>query len=118
MMRWKYAFVLLLLISFFACETATEENSFATTEFDELVEMHCRARTLKDQRFSLAEEMRTHPVEGINYDSLKVSMAQSSRALSDSIREKLTLLTGSLTLEEKRVFNDSIEARIERMGCR
>lgn len=90
---------------------------YSSTEFSELAEMHCRARYLKEMRFSLAEEMRKNPISEKNYDSLKTDMADRSRALSDSIREHLTDLTTSLDLEGKRIFNDSLEARIRRMGC-
>jgi len=79
--------------------------------------MQCRARQLKKQRFSLADALRDNPDFVNNPDSLKDVMAQKSRLLADSIRSKLEILTSEMELNEKRIFNDSLEARIANMKC-
>ena len=105
----------LLGFVFFSCSPMENENE--RDDFDELVEMHCRARKLKNERFSLAEEMRQNPRQEVNYDSLRRVKSEVSRALSDSIRLKLEQLTSNLSLEEKRVFNEKVESRIQKMDC-
>lgn len=105
----------LIGLAVFSCNPG--EEAHGSNEFDELVEMHCRARKLKNERFSIAEEMRENPRDTVNYDSLRQVKSELSRALSDSIRLKLKYLTSNLSLEEKRAFNKRVEARITTMNC-
>ncbi|HKK39996.1 MAG TPA: hypothetical protein VJ949_11305 [Cryomorphaceae bacterium] len=100
------------------CSNPIETNVYSQDSFTEFVDMQCRARHLKKQRFSLADALREDPDFVTNPDSLKNVLAQKSRLLADSIRLKLELLTSDMELEEKRVFNDSLEARIAEMNCK
>ncbi len=104
---------------FCSCETASESaaDSLEEESFQELVEMHCRARILKNERFALAEEMRNRPDSMANYDSIRTAKSSMSRALSDSIREKLGELSAKLSVEEKRAFNEKVEAEIKKLDC-
>jgi len=116
-MSGKIVFVLIAAAIWGSCASPEVHDIYSDPDFESLTEMHCRARVLKAKRFSLAEEMRQNPIEGKDYDGLSQEMENSSRLLADSIRRKLSTLTAELSLEQKRTFNDSIQARIDRMGC-
>lgn len=107
--------LIVLGVSF--CSSPAETDLYSQDSFSNFVDMHCRARHLKKQRFSLADALRGDPAFVENPDSLKNVLAQKSRLLADSIREKLILLTSDMTLEEKRIFNDSLEVRIAELDC-
>ena len=99
------------------CSSPEGSDLYSQDSFSNFVDMHCRARQLKKQRFSLADALRGDPDFVENPDSLKNVLAQKSRLLADSIRSKLELLTSDMTLEEKRIFSDSLEVRITEMDC-
>ena len=99
------------------CSSPEGSDLYSQDSFSNFVDMHCRARQLKKQRFSLADALRGDPDFVENPDSLKNVLAQKSRLLADSIRSKLELLTSDMTLEEKRIFSDSLEVRISEMDC-
>lgn len=103
----------------FSCGTEPKpvtETIFNSSAFDQLLDMHCRARMLKDERFKLADQMRMNGTDE-NLDSLKEIKAKNSRILADSISQVVSKLTFKMTPEEKRSLNDSIEARISMMDC-
>jgi len=92
---------------------------YDSPEFSELVDLHCRARLLKEERFQLADKMRKDQLEegSIDLDSLRNATSSRSRALADSIGNLIEKLSGDMRPHEKRVFNDSIKSRIDRMSC-
>lgn len=103
------------------CSSTLDSSTdvYQSDEFEELVAMHCRARKLKEMRFALAEELRENvskwDVE--SSDSLKKARAKQSRALGDSIGDLIQRLTAEMSLEEKRVFSDSINGRVVAGNC-
>ena len=107
-----------LILAVIACSSPAEtENLYESKEFEEFVGLHCEARKLKKERFELAEIIRNWPDSVPNWQAKKKKLASESRTLADSIRGELEVLTGSLSLAEKRGFNDSLESRIGALGC-
>lgn len=117
----------------FSC--GSPNDSSWATDLDTISELNCQAMQLREARFSLADSMRPYQDSLINYgaslphrkehweSSLAVMnqrkdlLADSSRNLSDTIRVELQKLTKDLTVEEKRVFNDSLRARTDKLDC-
>ena len=122
--KYRVSFVIVCL--FFGLECCNHQSDqesvsvFNSPEFDQLVDMHCRARILKNERFEIADEMRNDSTEIQEQylDSLKKTKSAESRALADSLGNIITSMTSKMSPDEKRSFNDSIEFRIERMNCK
>jgi hypothetical protein len=114
----RYIFLGILLLGLVNCEVSDKKSIYSQPVFEEFIDLNCEARKLKDERFTLAERLRKDEKYVSNPDSLKNALASQSRELAERIRLKLDDLTGEMNLEQKRVFNDSLEARIARMGCK
>ena len=114
----KYVVLGILLLYFASCEVSDKESIYAQPVFEEFLGLNCEARKLKDERFTLAEKLRKDEKYVSNPDSLKKALASQSRELAERIRLRLDDLTGDMNLDQKRVFNDSLEARIAKMGCK
>jgi len=114
----RYVFLCIVFFSLTTgCEVAEKESIYTQPSFEEFLDLNCEARQLKDERFTLAERLRKDQNYVSNPDSLKKAMASQSRELAERIRVKLEVMTGDMTLDQKRVFNDSLEARIAFMDC-
>lgn len=113
----RYVITGILLLVLVSCTVTDSESVYSKPVFEEFLELNCEARRLKDERFTLAERLRKDEDYVSNPDSLKEALASQSRELAERIRVKLDALTGEMKLEEKRIFNDSLEARIAKMGC-
>jgi len=101
----------------YSCESELEKNIYAQESFSEFINLHCQARRLKNQRFELADSIRKEPKENTDWQTSKAKLAEQSRVLADSIRQRLNLYTRDMSLEAKRAFNDSVQSRISNMGC-
>jgi hypothetical protein len=96
--------------------------------FSKLVELHCEARNLKDERYALADSMRLG-MAATSQDSVvrkermqelqakKKNLASESFVLADTIRLRMKRVMTELGPEEKRVFNDSLQTMIK-LRCR
>jgi len=129
----KYFIPLFLLLA--ACSNNAEQKEQWPVDMDEIVTLHCKSIELKNARFSLADSIR------FVQDSIRINEAQNDRDLtpflnkldhfeaqkemltkesydlSDSIEAKMEKIIRTLSLDEKRVFNDSLIARTKAMGC-
>jgi len=113
----RYIFLGFLLFSLISCEVEEKESVYTETVFDEFLELNCQARKLKNERFTLAEKLRKDENYVSNPDSLKDALASQSRELAERIRKELDDLTEGMSLDQKRIFNDSLEAGMEKMNC-
>ncbi|MCZ4407658.1 hypothetical protein O3Q51_02475 [Cryomorphaceae bacterium 1068] len=113
----RYIFLGILLLGLANCEVSDKESVYDQPAFGEFLDLNCEARKLKDERFTLAEKLRKDENYVSNPDSLKNALASQSRELAEQIRLRLDDLTGEMNLDQKRVFNDSLEARIAKIGC-
>jgi hypothetical protein len=121
----KYLFLLSILIV--SCNTDNSAEKWPV-DLDELVELHCLSIEYKNQRFALASSIRYLEDSIIvaeknnGADSLllarldeletkKEVLSEKSYALSDTIEVKIKDLIRELSPEEKRVFNDTLNAR-------
>lgn len=102
---------------------------------DRITELHCRAIQLRNARFTLADSMRFYQdslleIAGADdtkaqywkssltvMEKRKTRLAETSRNLSDTIRAELIKLTGEMSVDEKRIFNDSLQAKTEELNC-
>ena len=114
----RYFFLGILFFSLTTgCEVSEKESVYTQPSFEEFLDLNCEARKLKDARFTLAERLRKDQNYVSNPDSLKKAMASQSRELAERIRLKLENITGDMSLNQKRVFHDSLEVRIAKMNC-
>ncbi|WP_236980552.1 hypothetical protein [Membranihabitans maritimus] len=95
----------------------------------------CEATQLRKARFALADSIRhfqdsmlhmaeAKPSRAKHWESelqtmldRKTMLTSESRDLADTIRNELLILTNNMTVDEKRLFNDSLQSRTEKMGC-
>jgi len=113
----RYVFLSILFWGLIGCEFAQKESTYSREEFKEFLDLNCEARKLKNERFTLAEKLRENEAFVSNPDSLKDALASQSRELAERIRVKLNQMTGEMSLDEKRAFNDTLEARISKLNC-
>lgn len=122
------ATILILLCATIACGEPDEHDW--KNDLDKISQLNCNAIQLREARFSLADSMRSYQDSLLDYsetmpqrrdfweshlavmEERKEYLANTSRNLADSIRVELQRLTGHQTVEEKRVFNDSLQARM------
>ncbi len=127
-------FLLFLLIVFAACQSSKDQKVQWPVDLDELSTLHCQSIKLKNERFSLADSIRFlqdsilvneklgNDISGFK-DHLKELeikkdvLAAQSYALSDSIESKIKLVIRDLNQDEKRIFNDSLNALTLAKGC-
>jgi hypothetical protein len=114
----RHIFLVLAFFGLAGCQEPEEGSIYNDQGFSRFIDLHCEARNLKDERFTLAEKLRKDTAYVSNPDSLKKALAAESRQLADSIREELSALTSEMSLEDKRAFNDSVKAHVERRGCK
>ncbi len=114
----RYVFLCIVIFGLTGCEVSEKESIYIQPAFEDFLELNCEARKLKDERFTLAERLRKDENYVSNPDSLKKALASQSRELAERIRLQLEDLTGEMSLDQKRVFNDSLEARIVKMNCK
>jgi hypothetical protein len=107
----------MLIFNLASCEVSEKESVYAQPAFTELVNLQCEARKLKNERFTLAEKLRQDESYVSNPDSLKKALASQGRELGDRIRQGLDHFTTEMSLDQKRTFSDSMEARIARLDC-
>ena len=113
------------------CQSANQKDKKEwPVDFQALVDLNCKAIELRKARFATADSLR------LKMDSLRASMDSLSfgkyqsdfenrkqvllyetNILADSIRSKMKLVMSEVSPEEKRVFNDSLQAEIKRAGC-
>lgn len=104
-------------------------------EINGIATLYCQAKQLKEARFELADSMRFIHDSLAHHESLadqatqqwetdlkfmeerKINLAETSRDLSDTIRNILYSLTNDMSLEEKRIFNDSLAIHSEKIDC-
>lgn len=114
-----------------ACTNEPVENQDPwPVDFNALVELNCRAIELRKARFATADSLR------LEMDSIKTSMSESdfkkyqndfemrknvllaeSNNLADTIRLRMKGIMSDLDPNQKRIFNDSLQATLERKGC-
>src|SRR5690606_22364106 len=110
---------------------ADHANDSWKNDMDRITELHCRAIQLRNARFTLADSMRFYQdslleIAGADdtkaqywkssltvMEKRKTRLAETSRNLSDTIRAELIKLTGEMSVDEKRIFSDSLQARSE-----
>ncbi len=99
-------------------------------DFDTMVAFNCKAIELRKARFAMADALR------LEMDSIKVAMGDSafkqyqndfemrknallseSNVLADTIRLRMKRVMSDLGPDQKRVFNDSLQAALKREGC-
>ena len=125
--------ILILLSATLACGESDEPDW--KNDLDTISQLNCNAIQLREARFSLADSMRAYQDSLLDHsetmpqhkdfwesqlavmEERKEYLANTSRNLSDSIRVELLRLTKDLSVEEKRVFNDSIQSRVDAMNC-
>lgn len=106
-----------------------------TQNLHKISTLNCQAMQLREARFSLADSIRIYQDSLLTNGASMVQrkeiwestlmlmnqrkdlLADSSRNLSDTIRVELQKLTREMTVEEKRVFNDSLQARTDKLDC-
>lgn len=113
----RYVLLCILIFNLASCEVSEKENIYARPAFTEFVNLQCEARKLKNERFTLAEKLRQDENFVSNPDSLKKALASQGRELGDRIRQRLDDFTTEMSLDQKRTFNDSLEARIGELNC-
>lgn len=113
----RYVLVCMLIFNLTNCELSEKESVYAQPAFKEFVNLQCEARKLKNERFTLAGKLRQDENYVSNPDSLKKALASQGRELGDRIRQGLDHFTTEMSLDQKRTFNDSLEARIARLDC-
>lgn len=113
------------------CESANHQAKEEwPVDFEALVDLNCKAIKLRKARFATADSLR------LKMDSLRLSMDSTefktfqsdfekrkqlllheTNILADSIRSKMKRVMSEVSPEEKRVFNDSLQAELKRAGC-
>ena len=131
MMRtcFKLELVIVILIFLISCKYTREETSWQEN-LHKITMLNCQATEFRKARFALADSMRFYQDSLLDFGAensektdfwkarlavmevRKKTLTDNSRNLADSIRVELQRLTGHLTVEEKRVFNDSLQARM------
>lgn len=104
-------------------------------EIDIVAKLYCQAKQLREARFELADSIRFIQDSLLNQKSIpaetvqrwdtnlrlmeerKAILTSTSRNLSDTIRVVLYNLTNNMSLDEKRIFNDSVIIHSERINC-
>ena len=125
----------LLIMTGLGTSCGSPNDTAWTHNLHKLSTLNCQAIQLREARFSLADSIRIYQdsllTNGISmvqrkeiWESTLLKMnqrkdllADSSRNLSDTIRIELQKLTREMTVEEKRVFNDSLQARTDKLDC-
>lgn len=133
-MKALFPIVLLGIIamSFTSCSPHQPEWQ---KEINGVSKLFCQAKQLKEARFELADSMRFIQDSLSHQNTLiaknahqweanlklmeerKLKLAETSRDLSDTIRHVLYNLTNDMSLDEKRIFNDSLTIHSERTNC-
>ena len=126
------ALLSIVVVFFTSCSTDHPEWR---KEINGVAELYCQAKQLKESRFDLADSMRfiqdslLHQKSSTDETTLrwgtslelmeerKLKLAETSRDLSDSIRIILYGLTNDMSLDEKRIFNDSLTIHSKRINC-
>lgn len=136
----KIAILILVLAGTFTLYNCSDNDKKSKNQFaylDELSHMECEAIKLREERFALADSVRFLELEllekGVNldprdpdrpnipeiekFDLRKENLVDVSRNLADTIRMYISKATKDLSLEQKRVFNDSLQLRVSRLNC-
>ncbi len=128
--------LLIPVIFMFSC-TETQEKQpvdMWPVGFENLVELHCKARDLRKQRFDLADSIRNYTdlqlsnqesnepiladdVKLRNWNIQKDSLVRESKDIADSIKVLLDDVIVKLETDQKRVFNDSLIKAVSSRGC-
>ncbi len=130
-MKKYFLFFLIFLAS---CATNSDQKNEWPVDLDELSTLHCQSIALKNERFQLADSIRfiqdsiivnTKSGNDISYyqdhlielEKRKKILTANSYALSDTIESKMKIVIRDLNPDEKRIFNDSLNARTKAKGC-
>lgn len=126
------AFISFIVIFITSCSTREPEW---IKQIDGVAKLYCQAKQLREARFDLADSIRfiqdsllhqkSRSPETIHrwesnlklMEERKIQLTSTSRNLSDTIRVVLYNLTNNMSLDEKRIFNDSIIIHSERINC-
>lgn len=127
---FKFQLAIVILICLVSCKNTPEGNSWQD-DLQKITELNCQATEYRKARFALADSMRFYQDSLLDWEEQnsekaafwkdrlaemevrKRTLTDNSRNLADSIRVELQRLTGHLTVDEKRVFNDSLQVRTE-----
>ncbi len=134
-MRSAVIFIIAALFCF-SCSEAPKDQSTEVwpVDFEALVDLHCKARDLRKQRFDLADSIRSYTELKLSeprmnqtilnedstllkWDALKNSLVNQSEAIADSIMTHLEEVIVKLDTEQKRILNDSLNRTVIRRGC-
>lgn len=116
----KYTFFIIFL--FISCKNSVDVTKYA----EQFSELECKAITLKDKRYALADRLREIELDSINnrkeLDSLKklvIITKKESLALADSIKHRLNdLFVQHLKdPDDRKKFNDILRKIILAKGC-
>lgn len=127
-------FLLLLVVVSLAVSCKNEKTDIKAL-VDEFANLECRAMTLREQRFELANQLRFTQdsllLKGNKADTIglnlklatlnkqKEAMLKQSLSLADSIRTTLTgLMKNQLVTEnDKQTFNEMLNKTLVERGC-
>lgn len=109
---------------------AKEENQGWPIDFDAIINLNCRAIQLRKARFATADSIRLKmdsvqaTMDSIDFENYqaefenrKATLLSESNILADTIRLRMKRVMTDLNPEQKRAFNDSIQAELRRKGC-
>ncbi len=109
---------------------AIEKNQKWPIDFDAIINLNCRAIQLRKARFAVADSIRLKmdSVQAtmdssafvdyqMRFESRKEALLNESNILADTIRLRMKRVMTELTPDQKRAFNDSIQAVLHRKGC-
>lgn len=123
-------FLCLMVLAASCNNTAKNPKESWPIDFDVLINLNCKAIQLRKARFATADSIRLK-MDSIqaSMDSLvfaeyqaeferrKTALLNESNSLADTIRLRMKRVMSELNPEQKRVFNDSIQAELRRKGC-
>lgn len=121
----------LLAISASCGNPAKDEIQQWPVDFDAIIKLNCRAIELRKARFATADSIRLK-MDSVQatmdstafenyqarFENRKEALLIESNILADTIRLRMKRVMTDLNPEQKRAFNDSIQAEMNRRGCK
>jgi len=115
-----------------ACESTKQNDKKEwPVDFQALVDLNCKAIELRKARFATADSLRLQ-MDSLqatmdsasfakyqsDFEDRKLDLLKESNTLADTIRSRMKRVMSEVSPEEKRVFNDSLQAELKRAGCK
>ncbi len=131
-MKVVKSFLLIAILALAAsCGEHSKENKEGwPIDFEAMIDLNCRAIQLRKARFAIADSIRLKmdsvqaSMDSLDFEkyktdfeSRKVELLNESNILADTIRLRMKRVMTDLNPEQKRAFNDSIQAELHRKGC-